>query len=79
MNQSIQIQDGFETTDNDEIIITALHMGNFIRCVIHSFEGNDAETFYEQYQFDIEEALFELIEQERFEANGDIRLNANDV
>ena len=79
MNQSIQIQDGFEATNNDEIIVTALHMGSFIRCVIHSFQGKDAEAFYQQHQFDIEETLTELIEQERFEANGDIRLNASDI
>ena len=79
MNQSIQIQDGFEMTDNNEIIITALHLGSYIRCIVHSYTGKDAEAFYKQYQFDIEETLTELIEQERFEANGDIRLNASDI
>lgn len=64
MNQAIQIQDGFSfVSASNAMCIDAFVMGEVIKCYI-LLEHHDAETFYRDYQFDIEDKLIELLSAE---------------
>ena len=48
--------------------------GQLIDCFITGVSQNDAQTYYQQNQFDIEEYLIELIENETWDEEGAIRV-----
>ena len=76
MNQQIQVQDGFELHSNQrDLIIKAYDGGMQITCVIEDIES-DPQEFYLQAQFDLEEKLIELIENEQYDPRGVIHLSA---
>ena len=80
LNQFIQIQDGFEISDDPaQLIINAINGGGMVRCVIHGICEQSAADFYAQYQFDIEEALIECISEEVFNEQGEVWLAAKDL
>lgn len=79
MNQLIQIQDGFQyiAADN-QLQITAHYGPQQINCYICDVCVG-AERFYQQFQFDIEEALTDLLEQQAWNDNGEVFLSASDI
>jgi hypothetical protein len=61
LNQAIQIQDGFQyIVERNALCVEALVMGEIIKCYI-ILNQYDANTFYQEYQFDIEDKLTELL------------------
>lgn len=61
MNQAIQIQDGYHfIEEQNELCIEALVMGDLIKCYI-TLKQYDANSFYQEYQYDIEDKLTELL------------------
>ncbi|MCC2616887.1 hypothetical protein LJ739_11610 [Aestuariibacter halophilus] len=58
MNQGVIVQDGFASVrDGQYLRVTVLVAGASIPCDIGPLSGTDAEHFYHQHQFEIEEAL----------------------
>lgn len=61
MNQAIQIQDGYQfIVERNALCIEALVMGELIKCYV-TLNQYDANSFYQEYQFDIEDKLTELL------------------
>ncbi|GAB2697794.1 hypothetical protein Q4574_19990 [Aliiglaciecola sp. 3_MG-2023] len=80
MNQAIQIIDGFEyDLQYEGLKILAINSGALINCYITEVNQDEAEGFYALHQFDAEEHLSSLIEQERFNHNGDIVLSKSEL
>lgn len=77
MNQSIQILDGavYELVTNS-LKIEAISAGQIVQCYISGADKETLLSLYANQQFDIEELLERLIEDECFDANGNIHLNS---
>lgn len=80
MNQAIQILDGAEyVADKQALKIQAIALGQLIACYISGDTQLELEKLYIEHQFEIEEQLESLIEDECFDADGDIHLNCQDI
>ncbi len=79
MNQAIQIQDGFSfISASNALCIDAFVMGEVIKCYI-SLDHHDADTFYRDYQFDIEDKLIELLSAEHLIHDGKLFCAERDI
>lgn len=64
MNQSVQIQDGYQYHENtQQLIIVALVSGMSINCCIKVPAMLGVAAFYKAYQFDIEESIIEHFDE----------------
>ncbi|MEP4888689.1 MAG: DUF1488 domain-containing protein [Aliiglaciecola sp.] len=80
MNQAIQIVDGFEYDQQYQgLKILAMNSGALVNCYISEVSFDEAEGFYALHQFDVEEHLISLIEQESFNHNGDIVISKSEL
>ncbi|OCH12125.1 hypothetical protein A6E05_11180 [Aliivibrio sp. 1S165] len=87
MNQSILFSDDVQWNEETQtILFSAQQMGNLIQCHVaiswlESESGeviiNDADALrvFEEYRFDVEEQAEALIEDEEFNASGEIIIN----
>ncbi|QHJ12334.1 hypothetical protein FX988_02591 [Paraglaciecola mesophila] len=78
MNQAIQIQDGFEMRD-DVMVLTLVVSGLIMYCHVSAIAADDMATFYQAHQFDLEEMISECVENEQWDENGVIHINANAI
>lgn len=86
MNQSILFSDGQQWNSEKQcIILYAQQMGNLIPCLVFvswlALESGetitnelDALRIFEEYRFDIEEHAEALIEDEEFNASGEVEI-----
>ena len=80
MNQSVQILDGFSyNKENLAMEIKAFDCGQLVPCFIGDIDEKSADMFYQHHQFDIEESLVDLIEDEQWNENGEVWLSAVDI
>ncbi len=80
MNQAIQIVDGFEYDERyNGLKIIAINNGALVNCYITEVTQQEAEAFYALHQFDFEEHISLLIEQEEFNQNGDIAFSKSEL
>ena len=78
MNQAIQILDGFEyLKDRNSVHIKAIAHGQIIDCFIEGLSEQHAVSFYETFQFDLEEQLTTYIEEEKYNEKGEVVLSAS--
>ncbi|WP_300173493.1 DUF1488 domain-containing protein [uncultured Aliivibrio sp.] len=87
MNQSILFGDDAQWNEETQaILFSAQQMGNLIQCRVtiswlESESGDviinnaDALRIFEEYRFDVEEQAEALIEDEEFNASGEIIIN----
>jgi hypothetical protein len=79
LNQAIQIQDGFSfVVEQNAICIDALVMVELIKCYI-TLNQYDAKTFYQEFQFDIEDKLTELLSDLDGQLQGALRCTEQDI
>lgn len=75
MNQAIQILDGAAyMCETQNLKIEAFYHGQLITCFISGGDEKALRRLYANHQFDIEEQLEALIQEERFDANGAIQI-----
>jgi hypothetical protein len=80
MNQAIQILDGATYISQLESLkIEGLYQGQLITCYLAGGDEKKLLTFYSDHQFDIEERLESLIEQQSFDEDGSIKLNVDQI
>ena len=80
MNQSIQILDGAVYIANRHALqIQAIAHGQLIACYMSGADQQGLLELYAERQFDIEELLEALIEDECFDADGDIHLSVQQL
>ena len=80
MNQAIQILDGaVYLADRHALQIQAIVHGQLIACYISGAGQQQLLELYAERQFDIEELLEALIEDECFDADGDIHLSVQQL
>lgn len=80
MNQAIQILDGaVYFSERQALKIQAIAHGQLIACYISGAGQQQLLKLYAERQFDIEELLETLIDEESFDANGDIHLNYEQI
>tara|TARA_R110000868_G_scaffold245646_2_gene502260 strand:+ start:1956 stop:2201 length:246 start_codon:yes stop_codon:yes gene_type:complete len=80
VNQSIQILDGaVYAVDKKSLKIEAIFSGQLINCYINGADEETLLSIYASQQFDIEELLEKLIDDECFDSSGDIHLNAEQL
>lgn len=87
MNQSILFSDDAQWNEETQtVLFSAQQMGNLIRCRVaaswlESESGEeitndtDALRIFDEYRFDVEEQAEALIEDEEFNASGEIIIN----
>ena len=80
MNQSIQILDGYSFDAQK----TALHMqalcaGMMLNCYVTGVKEAQAEAFYQDNLFELEERLTELLDEEDWNERGEVWLSASDI
>lgn len=74
MNQQIQLQDGFRLED-EGLLIDAMVAGQVIHCYLVDIPAAHADSFYQAYQFDIEEYLTETLQDECWDEKGHYYFN----
>ncbi|MEP7705809.1 DUF1488 family protein [Paraglaciecola sp. 25GB23A] len=80
MNQAIQILDGATYVARLECLkIEGFYQGQLITCYIAGGDEKTLLAFYSDHQFDIEERLESLIEQQTFDEDGSIKLNVEQI
>ena len=80
MNQSIQVLDGFTYIDAQQAMrMEAMSAGQLITCYISDIEKAASSAFYDSNQFDIEEALVDLIEDQGWNEQGEVWISALDI
>ena len=80
MNQTVQILDGFSYNQEKLAMeIKAFDGGQLIPCYVADVDEKHAAMFYEHHQFDIEESLVDLIEDEQWNENGEVWISAVDL
>ncbi|WP_339768413.1 hypothetical protein [uncultured Paraglaciecola sp.] len=75
MNQAVQVQDGY-SQDGETMILQIIVSGLMMQCHINNLVVDDMALFYQHYQFDIEEHINDLVENEDWDVNGIIHINA---
>ncbi|KXI30004.1 DUF1488 family protein [Paraglaciecola hydrolytica] len=76
MNQAIQILDGaVYKEDKQSLEIQALNSGQLIYCYINGADTKTLLSLYANHQFNIEELLETLIENEQMDNEGQIHLH----
>tara|TARA_R110000744_G_scaffold305604_3_gene413944 strand:+ start:14644 stop:14886 length:243 start_codon:yes stop_codon:yes gene_type:complete len=78
VNQAVQIQDGFEILD-DIMVIKLIVSGLIMHCHVRGIAIGDMDEFYQANQFDLEEIISELVENEQWDENGVIHINAKSM
>lgn len=80
MNQMIQILDGYQyMSETMSMRLVAINGGQPVPCFIKDIDISAAQAFYQEYQFDIEEALVDVIEDEGWNDKGEVWLSALDI
>lgn len=73
----IQILDGYEyLPDRQALSIKAMVSGAMVDCIVLNVFKEDAESFYNSKQFDIEELLTQRIEDEEYNSRGEVECSA---
>ncbi|WP_166422438.1 hypothetical protein [Paraglaciecola sp. 20A4] len=75
MNQAVQVQEGY-SQDGETMILQIIVSGLMMQCHINNLVVDDMALFYQHYQFDIEELINDLVENEDWDANGIIHIDA---
>ena len=75
MNQAVQVQEGY-SQDDEMMILQIIVSGLMMQCHINNLVVDDMALFYQHYQFDIEEHINDLVENEDWDVNGIIHINA---
>tara|TARA_R110000744_G_scaffold253826_1_gene369527 strand:- start:759 stop:1001 length:243 start_codon:yes stop_codon:yes gene_type:complete len=75
VNQAVQVQDGY-SQDGETMILQIIVSGLMMQCHINNLVVDDMALFYQHYQFDIEEHINDLVENEDWDVNGIIHINA---
>ncbi|PQJ83136.1 DUF1488 family protein [Aliivibrio sifiae] len=87
MNQSILFSDDAQWNEETQtVLFSAQQMGNLIQCGVTTswlesesgeqiINDSDALRIFEEYRFDVEEQAEALIEDEEFNASGEIIIN----
>jgi|TARA_R110002124_G_scaffold253095_10_gene418532 hypothetical protein len=78
VNQAVQIQDGFEVLE-ERMIIRLIVSGLIMHCHISGVGVNKMAAFYQDHQFDLEELINERVEEELWDENGVIHINADSI
>lgn len=78
MNQSVQILDGFQWTEQG-LKIQAMVSGFILDCLITGVEQELAEAIYTQYQFDIEEYLQQALDEVDLDADDSFYCAISDI
>jgi hypothetical protein len=80
VNQAIQILDGASyIAQTQSLRIEALYQGQLIPCFLTGADEQTLLAFYASHQFDIEEHLEAIIEEENFDGNGAVQLTMSQV
>ena len=80
MNQAIQILDGTTyIAQYKSLQIEAIYQGQLLLCFLSGADKQTLLDFYASHQFDIEECLEAIIEQENFDDNGAVQLTIDQV
>ncbi|WP_158768193.1 hypothetical protein [Paraglaciecola sp. L1A13] len=75
MNQAVQVQEGY-SQDDEMMILQVIVSGLMMQCHINNLVVDDMALFYQNYQFDIEDHINDLVENEDWDVNGIIHINA---
>lgn len=76
MNQSVLFSDGFTyEVDKQAIVLDAQVSGQLIKCFITGIDFSGAPKVYDAFQFDFEEYLTELIEEQGIGLNGSLTVS----
>ncbi len=79
MNQMIQVQDGFEVIEGKNGIQLSCYVGAEL-VAIHVFNiTGEPKSFYLTHQFDIEEAITDLIENQAWNGVSPLELDAKSL
>jgi len=80
VNQSIQVLDGFGyITAKDAIKIEVMAAGQMMACYVTGLDEENLISLYKTKQFEIEEIIEQNLKLEKFNADGEIWLTAEEV
>lgn len=80
MNQSVQVLDGFTyQTSQNVLVLEAIAAGQLIRCFVEDISVVDIDSFYSEHQFDLEEKIIDLIDEEDWNEKGEVWFSANEL
>lgn len=80
MNQSIQVLDGFTyQTAQNVMVLEAISAGQLIKCFIKDISVGDIDLFYSEHQFDLEEKIIDLIDEEDWNEKGEVWFSAIEI
>lgn len=80
MNQQIQVIDGFEYDHGKSALkVQCIAFGALIDCYIVEVEFSASHQFYQNNQFDIEEKIINLVENEDFNTQGNVEIHASNL
>lgn len=80
LNQHIQVIDGFDYIEEKSALkIQSIAGGALINCYVMGINCVDSEKVYQALQFDIEEKIIELIENEDFNSQGEIEISVSQL
>jgi hypothetical protein len=78
VNQAVQIQDGFEVL-NEKMVIRLIVSGLIMHCHVSGVGVSNMTAFYQDHQFELEELINERVEEELWDENGVIHINADSI
>lgn len=80
MNQSVQVLDGFTyQTSQNVLVLEAIAAGQLIRSFVEDISVVDIDSFYSEHQFDLEEKIIDLIDEEDWNEKGEVWFSANEL